>query len=177
MPADLDTTYRQCCDLLLSVWEDDPAVVWGYSESNGSILTIPGTITDANTQTAIYGIPIEWPNVEDNVDRNKDAQGNSVLPWARYRFQPATGRQTNIGNLGSVNRYESTGLITLEIRVPAGRGVTLANKLITLAQSAYRGKFTAGGAFFKNIRSRTVGIDGGYYRKDCLVDFQFDEVT
>lgn len=177
MPASLDTIYRECCDLLLAVWEDDPATVWGYSESNGSVLTIPGTVTDPVTQTEIYGIPIQWPNLEDAVDRNTQSDTKDPLPWARFRWQPSEGRQTNIGNLGGVNRFETTGLITLEVRTPPGRGVTLAHTLVTLAQGAYRGKVTSGGAFFKNIRPRTVGVDGGYYRMDCLVEFQFDEVA
>ena len=164
MPATQEEAYDQAVAALLAVWEHDPAATW----------TVP---TADDPSNVIDGVRIEWPNKPENRDRDKQSAANKTKPWAKFLWQPVTGRQTNIGTATGGDRYEHTGLMTLEIYTPLHEGLTLGMALYKMAASAFQGKTTSGGMFFKNPRPRIVGADKGSHRVDFQMDFQFDEVV
>jgi hypothetical protein len=166
MPASESEAYNQSVLLLLGTWEHDPEVNWTIDHIDGD-LSVPG-------------VPIQFPNKVDAIVRDREsATGNNIKPWAQMLWQPATGRQTNVGSNSGANRFEHRGTLTLQINVPAGEGLFLATALATMAGKAFKGKSTAGGVFYKNPRTQNIGkIQGGFvYRVDFLTEFQFDEVT
>ena len=166
MPATESEAYNQCVLQLLTVWEHVPANSWTIDHIDGDLV--------------IDGVPIQFPNQVDAVVRDREsATGNNIAPWAQMLWQPATGRQTNVGSNSGANRFEHRGTLTLQINVPAGDGLFLATALATMAGNAFKGQSTSGGVFFKNPRTQVIGkIQGGFvFRVDFLTEFQFDEVT
>jgi len=166
MPASESEAYNQSVLLLLGTWEHNPAVTWTIDHLDGDLV--------------IDGVPIQFPNQVDNVVRDREsATGDSIAPWAQMLWQPATGRQTNVGSNAGANRFEHRGTLTLQINVPAGEDLFMAMALATMAGKAFKGKSTSGGVFYKNPRTQVIGkIRGGFvYRVDFLTEFQFDEVT
>lgn len=166
MPATESEAYNQCVLQLLTVWEHVPANSWTINHIDGDLV--------------IDGVPIQFPNQVDAVVRDREsATGNNIAPWAQMLWQPATGRQTNVGSNSGANRFEHRGTLTLQINVPAGDGLFLATALATMAGNAFKGQSTSGGVFFKNPRTQVIGkIQGGFvFRVDFLTEFQFDEVT
>ncbi len=166
MPASESQAYDQSVLLLLGTWEHNSAASWTVDHIDGDLV--------------MDGVPIQFPNLVDNVARDRStATGDNIAPWANMLWQPATGRQTNVGSNAGANRFEHNGTLTLQINVPAGDGLFLAMALATMAGKAFKGKSTSGGVFYKNPRTQVIGkIQGGFvFRVDFLTDFQFDEVT
>jgi hypothetical protein len=157
MPATEDTVYRAACQLLKDAWETNPALTWTVSTPEGPI-TIPG-------------VPIEFPNTPSIRSAARQGDTDKPRPWARFVWQPVEGA-CNIG----ATRTEQSGVLSVEVYAPAGKDMTLVNALVTVPSSVYRRASLPGGGFFKNPRFRTVGnVDGDYFRKDFLVEYQFDE--
>lgn len=166
MPASESQAYDQTVLQLLDFWEHDPEESWTIDHVDGDLV--------------IDGVPIMFPNLVDSVARERsEVTGNNIKPWAQMLWQPATGRQTNVGRNSGANRFEHTGTLTLQINVPAGDGLFMATALATMAGKAFKGKSTSGGVFYKNPRTQVIGkIRGGFvFRVDFLTEFQFDEVT
>lgn len=159
MPASEDAAYRAVCALLEAVWETDPTQDWVISTESGD--------------KTIKGIPIQFPNRPDIRQQGRRGTTDKPFSWARFRWQPATGRES-IGQTSALQE----GLITLEIHVPAGKGMTIANALVTVARSAFLRKSFPGGGCFYEFRTREVGqVEGVFYRKDFQAKYQFNEVV
>ena len=164
MPATPSEAYKQSCQQLMTVWEDNPLSTW--------------TIEHISGDQVIPGVPIQWPNIEDNIDRDRVSGTDKLNPWAHLLWQPATGRQTNVGRNSLGNRFEHTGTLSLQINVPVGEGLYLGLALATMASNAFAGAVTSGGVWYKSPRTQDIGNlnKGSVYRVDFLTDFQFDEV-
>lgn len=97
-------------------------------------------------------------------------------PWARPKMKHHAGGQGSItGGLGS-RRYERLGLLTVQIFVPKGEGLSEAYSLGKVIADAYEGQSTAGGAWFRNIRPSEAGDEGDFEQLNMLIDFTYDEV-
>jgi len=116
-------------------------------------------------------IPVKWPNVPSDLDQTQDGVSNDAPKWARFTMEYLDGGARSIGG----GRWEFTGLLTFEIYVPSGSNDRLALRLAKIATNALRNKTTAGGVTFRNIRPRTVGNDGLWYRVDVLSEFNHIE--
>jgi len=146
-----------------------------YETATSEMLALFKAAWDAGEESA--PVAVFWPNVRDDVNTAKQSPTDAALPWARIGIQHVSGRQTSVGSPDGSRRFEHAGLITVELRVPMGRGPGLANRLATVAANAFRGKTTASGVTFRNPRPRETGADGPWHRVDVLVEFLYDEVV
>lgn len=149
MPADYETATREICRQFQMAWD-------AGADSNG--------------------IAVHWPNVRKDIPTARNTPDNATDSWARVTIQHDASRQTTVGHAAGSRRFRQRGLITVEIRVPTGRGHSLANKLLKIAADAYRGQTTDNGVSFFNITPREIGNEGPWYRVDLLARFQYDEV-
>lgn len=93
-------------------------------------------------------------------------------PWARFTVRHADGGSGAIGN----HRFRRQGTIFIQLFAPVGDGLSAMDPLTKIAMDAYEGQSTAGGAWFRDVRSREIGPDGDWYQVNVLVDFEYDEI-
>jgi hypothetical protein len=66
--------------------------------------------------------------------------------------------------------------VTVQVFVPNGQGVTLADRLCKIAAEAFEGRHTPGGVWFRNVRMREVGPDGPWVQHNVVAEFTYDEL-
>lgn len=93
-------------------------------------------------------------------------------PWARFTIRHADGGSAAIGN----RRFRREGTIFIQLYAPVGDGLSALDPLTKIAMDAYEGQSTAGGAWFRDVRSREIGPDGDWYQVNVLVDFEYHEI-
>ena len=120
--------------------------------------------------------PIEYWDDDDGDPETVNAD-NEPPTYARLIIQHVTDNQATLANENGQRRYRAEGLITVQIRTPAGDGQFLARQLVPIAQRAYRGKTTSGGVLFRNVRVNEVGRNGNHFQTNVLADFEYDEVV
>jgi hypothetical protein len=86
------------------------------------------------------------------------------------------GNQASLANDGGRRRWERTGLVTVQIFVPAGEGLSEAYSLAKTVADAYEGTTTASGVWFRNVRVNEVGADGAWFQVNALIEFIYDEI-
>lgn len=96
---------------------------------------------------------------------------NSDL-WARLTIRHADGFGAALGN----HLFRRVGTIWIQLFAPTGEGFTRLDQMGMVAQAAYEGQSTPGGAWFRNVRPRETGVDGAFQGLNVLVDFEYDEV-
>lgn len=92
--------------------------------------------------------------------------------WVRHSIRHADGYGAALGN----RLFRRTGTIWVQLHAPTGEGFTRLDQMGMVAQEAYEGQATPGGAWFRNVRAREAGVDGAFQRLNVLVDFEYDEV-
>jgi len=94
--------------------------------------------------------------------------------WARLTVRHASGRAAALGN----RRFRRTGTVHVQIFVPFkdGSAYTVAQRLARVAQKAYEGE-RAGAVTFNSVATPERGVEGSWYRIDCLASFSWDEVN
>lgn len=97
---------------------------------------------------------------------------NTRAPWARFTIRHADGGSAAIGN----RRFRREGTIFIQLYAPVGDGLSALDPLTKIAMDAYEGQSTAGGAWFRDVRSREIGPDGDWYQVNVLVDFEYHEI-
>lgn len=106
----------------------------------------------------------------------EDDRPTGDSPWAWVQMRHLTGDQATLGEVGN-RRFERRGLITVEIYVPAGLGLTTADDLSKVAQDAFEGQETAPDAvLFRNVRMNEVGRNGPWFQVNVLAEFDYQEV-
>lgn len=94
------------------------------------------------------------------------------VSWARFAIRHSDGGSASI----SRNHFRRYGTIIIQLFSPVGDGLSALDPLTKIALDAYEGQSTAGGAWFRNVRSKEIGPDGDWYQVNVLVDFEYDEV-
>lgn len=121
-------------------------------------------------------IAVLWPNVRGEIDTTRQAPTDAAKSWARISQQTITSTQRGIGSDGK-HLFETSGLITVEIRVPTSQGSGLAYRLAKVALDAYRSQTSVNGVRYGDCKPREVGNDGPWFRVDALMEFEFDEIA
>ena len=135
-----------------------------YKQAVDDILGLFKTAWDTTSYIAIY------PNVGGEVPSNVEN------PWARATVQHIDGGQASLsGGLGT-QRWERSGIFTVQIFVPSGEGLSEAHILGKLITDIFEGVSTTNGVWFKNVRINEIGPDGEWYNLNVLIDFTYDEV-
>lgn len=109
------------------------------------------------------------PNLE-NVDLAK--------PLVRVRVRHLESRQATLQGDTGQRRYESFGFINMQILAPISQGtaLTTVENLAKVAVSAYRGKQTAGGVWFRNVTQREAPQNAGNEQINVTASFTYDTI-
>lgn len=134
-------------------------------------------LTQTEARTAIqqafataWGVttPVAW----DNTDFNPLALSTS--PWVSLTINFVTGSQIGLGGAGQ-RYFRSGGLIFVQVFTVAGTNAVQNDLYCQQAKNAFKGVSLAGGLWFRNERTVTVGADGKWYQQNVSVEFTFEE--
>ena len=104
-----------------------------------------------------------------------DVTSGTVVPWARFATKPNFRTQRSLGGPGG-RRFDSTGIVIVEIYTPTGDGLTLARSLHTLVEQAFEGVSTLNGVWFRNVRTEPAAVSGPWSHSNIIAEYQYDEV-
>lgn len=136
-----------------------------YLEARDAIFTIFKTWADAQTPV----IPIAWPDVPFD----KDSVKTSFLQVA---VKHATGaQQAFVGGTTPAKVWGRAGVASATVCTPIARGLrvgyTLAQGLTDSIQSSVDSV-----VWFRNVRIRELGSEGGYERVQVLFNFEYTDL-
>ena len=96
-------------------------------------------------------------------------------PLVRVRVRHLRSYQATLQGDAGQRRYESIGFINAQILAPLGegQGLTTAENIATVAVSAYRGKQTAGGVWFRNVTQREAPNNSGNAQINMTAEFTY----
>lgn len=123
------------------------------SQALDEIAAMLNTAWLANAQAAadMASVPLlTWSNVA------LDTRLDMASPWARADIRLTGGEQATLGAVGQ-RRFERTGLLTVQVFIPLGEGVTRGTQLANVALNAFEGKASPGGVWFRQCGIRYVG--------------------
>ena len=134
-----------------------------YLEAINEIQDIFKSAWDATGHAAVY----------ENVD---GSQPSTTAPWARVTVRHVSGGQASLANHVGVRRWYRLGIVTVQVFVPMGEGLSEAYTLSKIISDAYEGAATPSGVWFRNVRINEVGPDGEWYQFNVSADFTYDEL-
>jgi len=114
-----------------------------------------------------------YPLVYD--DMPTDGPPETKLPWARLTLRHNRGEQETLTNAIGQRLFGRDGLLTVQIFTPRGEGLTRAYQLAKVVADALEGKSTPNGVWFRAVRIREVGPDGGWFQLNVTADFEYNE--
>jgi hypothetical protein len=68
------------------------------------------------------------------------------------------------------------GLLFVEVYIPAGNGLSLADQIVKVVLDDVEGQTTANGVYFRNAQVREEGVSGPWFLTVITVEFEYDEV-
>lgn len=111
----------------------------------------------------------------DNVGKSSvPPSGNS--PWARVVLRHTGAQQASLSGPAGKRRWERHGIITIQIFVPAGKGLAEVVDLPKIVQDAFEGQTTTNGAWFRDVTINEIGADGSFYQTNVIALFEYDEI-
>lgn len=134
-----------------------------YAEAVDSILGLFKTAWDVPGHVALY------ENIAGDVP-------SGVAPWARVSLRHLAGNNSSLSGALGVQRYDRAGLLTVQIFVPVGEGLSEAHTLAKIVTDAYEGVATTNGVWFRNSRVNEIGPDGDWFQINVIIDFIYDEI-
>ena len=125
---------------------------------------------------AAYGVLGLIPTVLWQGQENSSPPSNQE-PYARATVLHTAGRQATLAGPGGA-RWERRGVCLIQCFGPVqgGKGLTLAERMATVAKDAFEGKSTPEGVWFRNCRQIDIGSADGWFQINVAADFQYDEV-
>ena len=114
-------------------------------------------------------LPVLWDGVAADIPTSG--------AWARAMVRQTTGTQVALsGDEIGVARHTHTGFLMVQIFTPLGEGLVLSDQLADIVKNGVRGKRTASGVVFRDVRTPDIGPDGQFFHKQVVADFEYDEV-
>lgn len=137
------------------------------SQARDAILGTFKTAWDAQT-------PPVPPVVYDGISGEPPRDGGV---WARVSVKHGPSAQATIGGSPGNKRFRRIGFVVIQLFVPIGQGLTVADRYAKVAVDAFEGKATKpDGAFFYNVRANEIGPTDDWFQMNILAEFQWDEV-
>lgn len=98
--------------------------------------------------------------------------------FTRFTFQPVLERQATLRNGELGQRYESEGLIIVQVFTwrKEARALEFGRKLGSMSKNIYRGKDLGCGFLFRNVRVNYLDPEPKYLRWNMIAEYQFDEI-
>ena len=135
-----------------------------FELANRDILTLFDTAWDTTGLVAIY----------ENVANQPKPSTQAAFAKVFVRHL-APGGQTLTGATGTT-RYDRTGLITVQIFIPNGNGLSLGYSLGKVVTDAFEGVASPLHVWFRNARLNEIGPSGEWFQFNALIDFEYDEI-
>ncbi len=119
------------------------------------------------------GYPVAYENVKG---ASATPPAGSSDPWARVTLRHTFGEQASLSGSGGTRRWRRDGLLTVQIFIPIGEGLSEGYSLAKTVVDAFEGIATTSAVWFRNVRVNEIGNDGEWYQVNVLVDFTYDEI-
>lgn len=113
-------------------------------------------------------VPLLWDNRAQDIPTSGS--------FARVSVRHADGAQATLSGETGLQSHRLEGTVFVQVFTPTGDGLTTSDKLVEVAMSAFQGKRTAGGVWFRRVRAAEIGPDGAFFQVNVLADFEYDEV-
>lgn len=127
--------------------------------------------------TAIAGyIPeVRWPGVLERAKPPVDKF------WVRISQRGVFEEQATLSDCVGIpgqRHYESSGFIYVQLFCPKSQDTAMqvGRKLAELARSAYRGKTTPGGVWFRDVTILSLDPEESWYRFNVRTEYEFGEL-
>lgn len=114
---------------------------------------------------------IKWDNVGATSTPPAGAEA-----WARFVLRHGPSAQATLSGTQGNRRFRRTGVITIQIFQPSGRGLTGGQDLAKIIQDAYEGVTTPDGVIFRGVQINEVGEDGDFFQTNVVTTFEYDEI-
>lgn len=133
--------------------------------------------TDAAAGAIVGGVApdIRWPGLE--------VEGNPPTDkfWLRVSTQGVAAPQTGFSNgaLPNANRrYTPAGFVIVALFGPRSQADAWEKlkALAQLARNTFRGKTTASGVIFRNVRIQELDPEALWHRIQVVAEFEYDEI-
>lgn len=116
------------------------------------------------------------PCVYDNTPPDTALQAaldSGTTSWARTNIKHNTRTQLTLAGIDNA-RFESRGILIVEIYALSGDGLVSAYTLANTVLEAFEGVSTPNGVWFRNTRINEVGPDGVYFHTNVVTEFIYD---
>ncbi len=135
-----------------------------YETANNEILGFFKAAWDPTGLLALY------PNVQGT-------KPSAQVAWARVTVSHGPGGQTALtGGLGS-NRFDRFGLVTVQIFIPNGQGLSQGYILGKVIADAFEGKSTTSAIWFRNVTPpNEIGPSVEWFQINVTIEFEYDEI-
>lgn len=130
-----------------------------------------GALFKAAWDTTGYGTRVKY----DNVGTTSVPPADQV-PWARVSLRHVTSRQASLAGANGTRRFRRTGVLTVQVFEPPGRGLSGGTDLAKIVQDAFEGITSPGGVIFRDVAINEVGPDGDFYQTNVVAFFEYDEI-
>ncbi len=104
------------------------------------------------------------------------AKPTAQLAWARVTLQHGPGGQTALTGATGKNRFDRTGILTVQIFIPNGQGLSQGFILGKIMADAFEGKATASQVWFRNVIVTPIGPSDEWFQLNVTVEFSYDEI-
>ncbi len=121
------------------------------------------------TAWAATGLIAVYQNVEG-------AKPTAQVAWARPSLQHGPGGQVALTGALGTNRFDRTGILTVQIFIPNGQGLSQGYILGKVVADAFEGKATASQVWFRNYRITEIGPSDEWFQLNATVEFSYDEI-
>lgn len=134
-----------------------------FDTANDEILTLFKTAWDTTGHPALYenlaGEPPTTP-----------------VPWARISLRHGTGGQTALSGADGTRRYDRIGILTVQIFIANGKGLSEGYTLGKIVVDAFEGKTTPSQVWFRDVVNKEIGPDGEWFQFNVTAEFVYDEI-
>jgi hypothetical protein len=129
---------------------------------------------DANPEST--GILVLYRDRGGEVPDAQDVNGNPNA-YARITVQHVAGIQPTVGSATGQRRFRNDGFVTVQIFTAGGTGEVKSDRLIKVAQDAFRGKRTPQGVIFRDVSVNEIGESGDWFQANVTALFEYDEIV
>jgi hypothetical protein len=121
--------------------------------------------------TGGYIPTIYWDGVGMSTDPNP------AFSYAMAVIRHSVASQATLAGVDGRRRFRKDGIFMAPIFGPlaVAGGLAMAENLAKMAKSAFEGRSTESGIWFRNVRIMEVGVSGAHYQFNVVAEFTYDE--
>lgn len=121
-----------------------------------------------NTIATQAGTRVIWDHLASSVP-------GEMIPWIRPSIIHTDGRQASLSCYAGTMRYDRSGLLVIQVFVPAGGQSGAAYETAQYFIDGLQA-FRHDTVWLRNIKMVDVGIDGAFSHVNVSANFRFDQV-